>query len=131
MRENNSSLQELNSSRQQIKFIKYWIPLFFYAILIFYISSIPGKDIPALFKFQDVVFHIMEYAVFAFMLSRAFKAYFPQLNFPRRLYWVFLISIVYAASDEWHQSFVPGRCAAITDVISDGIGVLVANFIYR
>jgi len=38
----------------------------------------------------------------------------------------FLISVAYAASDEWHQSFVPGRSACIEDVYLDSSAVLVA-----
>lgn len=35
-----------------------------------------------------------------------------------------LIGVLYAISDEIHQSFIPGRCAQITDIIIDGLGVL-------
>ena len=34
--------------------------------------------------------------------------------------------IVFAASDEWHQTFVPDRGGTITDVLIDSVGVLVA-----
>ena len=35
-----------------------------------------------------------------------------------------LIGALYAASDEWHQAFVPGRGSAVTDVLLDSVGVL-------
>ena len=35
-----------------------------------------------------------------------------------------LIGMLYAASDELHQAFVPGRGPAVTDVLLDGVGVL-------
>lgn len=35
----------------------------------------------------------------------------------------FLLSIAYAASDEWHQSYVPGRSASLADVTWDASGV--------
>ena len=35
-----------------------------------------------------------------------------------------LIGVLYAASDEWHQAFVPGRGPAVTDVLLDSAGVL-------
>ncbi|GGJ76465.1 VanZ family protein [Anoxybacillus voinovskiensis] len=38
--------------------------------------------------------------------------------------WVF--AAVYAATDEWHQSFEPGRTAAVTDVAIDACGALIA-----
>lgn len=36
----------------------------------------------------------------------------------------FLISIAYAASDEWHQGFVPGRSSSLADVAWDTSGIL-------
>lgn len=36
------------------------------------------------------------------------------------------ISVLYAASDEWHQSFVPGRSACVEDVLLDSAAVLGA-----
>ena len=49
-------------------------------------------------------------------------------TFDMRLYkkWIIsmLVGIVYAASDEFHQSFVPGRGPSIVDVGIDSLGVL-------
>jgi VanZ family protein len=42
-----------------------------------------------------------------------------------------LISIAYAASDEFHQSFVPGRTGTPRDLIFDGFGVLLALLLLR
>ncbi len=38
--------------------------------------------------------------------------------------WV--IAVAYGASDEFHQSFVPGRTPAVDDVIADALGAGVA-----
>ena len=35
-----------------------------------------------------------------------------------------LVGVLYAASDEFHQSFVPGRSPSIVDVGIDSLGVL-------
>ncbi|MCC7032400.1 MAG: VanZ family protein [Acidobacteria bacterium] len=32
------------------------------------------------------------------------------------------IAVLYGVSDEWHQSFVPGRMADVRDVIADALG---------
>lgn len=37
-----------------------------------------------------------------------------------------IISVLYAASDEWHQTFVDGRAGHAIDVVVDTIGVLLA-----
>lgn len=39
-----------------------------------------------------------------------------------------LISFLYAVSDEYHQSFVPGRGPAFRDVLIDTIGASFALF---
>lgn len=39
-------------------------------------------------------------------------------------------SLAYAASDEVHQSFVPGRNASITDWAADAVGILITSYIY-
>lgn len=114
-----------------MKFIKYWLPVGIYAIFIFYISSLPGKDLPQLFRYQDVVFHILEYVVFGLLLNRAVKASYTHLTPQARSFLVFLICILYAASDEFHQSFVPNRYPSFSDLLSDGIGIFVANILYR
>lgn len=36
------------------------------------------------------------------------------------------IAVLYACTDEWHQSFVPGRSAAFSDVLVDSSGILIA-----
>ena len=35
------------------------------------------------------------------------------------------IGIIYGVSDEWHQSFVPGRNPSISDLLADAMGVLM------
>jgi VanZ family protein len=42
-----------------------------------------------------------------------------------------LIAIAYAASDEFHQTFVEGRHGAVTDVLIDSAGVLIAVALLR
>lgn len=108
------------------KLIKYWLPVVIYAIIIFLISSIPGKDVPPLFKYQDVIFHFFEYAGLSLLLNRALKG----IRVSRRFFMALILCLLYASSDEWHQSFVPGRTASLYDVGVDGIGVLIASIFY-
>ncbi len=46
-----------------------------------------------------------------------------------KLLWSILLGVSYAASDEFHQSFVPGRGPSIRDVCIDSAGVLTGIFI--
>lgn len=114
-----------------LRFFEYWVPLIIYAGFIFYLSSIPGEYTPKLFPYQDVTFHIIEYAIFAFLVNRAVKEYKPSLPYIRRFCWVFFCSIIYALSDEFHQTFVPNRFPSAYDIIYDSIGILITNTFYR
>lgn len=47
------------------------------------------------------------------------KQFFYKLILP-----AFFLSVVSAAADEFHQSFVPGRCGTPLDVLVDSIGIV-------
>ena len=69
--------------------------------------------------------HLTEYAVLALLLWRALRK--PMKNDPRPWIWrearlALLIVALYAASDEFHQSFVPTRTAQVSDVFIDTAG---------
>jgi len=71
--------------------------------------------------------HLTGYAILGSLLWWALGAHFsrPEEN-RRRFTLAWLIAILYAASDEFHQSFVPGRGAAATDVMIDAAGAALA-----
>jgi VanZ family protein len=69
--------------------------------------------------------HLTEYAILAMLLWRTIHR--PEKNFVRPWRWreagfVLAIVFLYAASDEFHQSFVPGRTALVSDVLIDTAG---------
>ena len=119
-----------NHSSRRPAFIKYWLPVIIYAIIIFSASSIPGRAIPGIFEYQDTIFHFFEYAVLAVLLSRAFKGTVPGVVRGRRFYLVFVFSLLYALSDEAHQFFVPGRTASLYDIAVDALGALAGSALY-
>lgn len=41
-------------------------------------------------------------------------------------FWAWLLATLYAVSDEWHQSWVPGRTGVAKDVLLDSVGAAVA-----
>ena len=64
--------------------------------------------------------HLTEYAILAILLRRAL---YRGTNL-RAKPWVFFMAIwfvcgIFAASDEFHQSFVPSRTASLNDVLVD------------
>jgi VanZ family protein len=74
--------------------------------------------------------HVGEYALLAWLWTRTLSARArARTNAPRRVRSVLLaaaIALLYAASDEWHQSFVPGRTGHAVDVLVDGCGIVLA-----
>lgn len=68
-------------------------------------------------------YHAMEFAVL-FLLVRL---WLRSVGVRRFTLWAFVGSVAYAASDEFHQTFVPGRGGHVTDVLIDSGGVLVAS----
>lgn len=43
----------------------------------------------------------------------------------RQTWWlVWLFCVIYAATDEWHQTLIPGREGRATDVLIDGLGAI-------
>jgi VanZ family protein len=128
-------------------FLKYWLPALIWMALIFSASSdvnsfahssrIIGPLLHWLFPQMpdDTMYfivlvvrkcaHLTEYAVFALLLWRVLRK--PVKNDPRPWIWrearlALLIVALYAASDEFHQSFVPTRTALVSDVFVDTAG---------
>jgi VanZ family protein len=73
--------------------------------------------------------HVTEYAILALLVWRVLRR--PPLNPGEPWRWshaglALLIVILYAASDEFHQWFVPSREASVVDVAIDAIGAVLA-----
>ena len=106
---------------------------FGWAILLFILSSIPylhGPDFGL--PFADKIHHLIAYLIFGLLVSRALynQNRFPKLK-ARYLVFSFLICFLYGISDEFHQSFVPGRVSDIFDLMADGTGVIFSMFIFH
>ncbi len=65
--------------------------------------------------------HALEYTLLGFLLMGTLSG---------KKGTTFLSGILYAASDEFHQLFVPGRSGQITDVLIDSAGVILGILIY-
>lgn len=71
--------------------------------------------------------HATEYAILGMLLCGAIYDRKKQRRMRTILPWI--IGTLYAATDEFHQLFVPGRSGQITDVMLDSTGVLVGVFL--
>jgi VanZ family protein len=74
--------------------------------------------------------HFAEYLVLGGLVANAWRNTLP----PRHLWRVFLLSVVfcviYAATDEIHQMFVPGRAGRLADVAIDSAGAAVGAALF-
>jgi VanZ family protein len=110
--------------------MKIWIRRLWPAVavmsLIFIASGIPASDLPQ-FGFWDMIVkkggHMTGYA----MLSASYLYAINRSRSIRPLPFLasFCLTILYAVSDEWHQSFTPGRSPSLLDVLIDGTGGLI------
>jgi VanZ family protein len=72
--------------------------------------------------------HWGEYFILAILCIRALYIELPGQSQIRRAASAIAITTLYAASDEWHQSFVPSRSASIVDVLIDCVGAMCGAF---
>lgn len=95
------------------------------------ISSLPRVELePSLFhSLLRQTAHFLVFFVLALLLINAFRI--SGFNFNRSTLYTLIIAVIYAALDEYHQSFVPGRTAELKDVLTDSLGIIAGIGIYR
>jgi VanZ family protein len=113
-----------------MRFIIYRLPLLLYMGLIFFASSGPISS-PTVAAVPDYLLHVAAYAV---LYVLAFRAFHDGLSVrpDRGSYWLpAVVAVLYGASDEFHQSFVPGRIASMLDLLSDSAGAVLGMYLVR
>lgn len=71
--------------------------------------------------------HMIEYGILMFLWFRSLWTV-PE-RFQSAVIWSIVLSVLYAASDEWHQTFVPSRSGTWVDVVWDGAGAVLMGFV--
>jgi VanZ family protein len=106
-----------------------WGPVVLYGLLIFHFSS-ESNPLPGLTSLVwDKALHTTEYSGLALLLCRALRG--EGLRWWRSIALAMILASVYAATDEWHQLFVPERSADIADWAADVIGAAAGSSLYR
>lgn len=105
-----------------IKIVLKWIPSILVMGFIFYLSSIPGNVLDDAGLKNETV-HVFGHA---FMFLCLYLSYFFALKSHRIS---FLLVVLFAVSDELHQSFIPLRSASLFDILVDIIGGTTASFL--
>jgi VanZ family protein len=95
--------------------------------LIFYFSSLSGDDTSRIFEAGAIswlggglsyIGHVLLYAVLAALIQFTIWGWGRGPR-ARSVIVVVMISLVYAITDEYHQSFVNGRAATAVDILVD------------
>jgi len=108
------------------KSILRWLPAIAVMVIIFGFSSIPSQEMPS-FGVWDLVVkkgaHLLGYGLLAL-------ANWYGLCFDKHRWWlVLLLTVLYAITDEFHQSFVPGRHPSLVDaLVIDSSGAALMLF---
>jgi len=116
-------------------FLRAWGPSLLMMIAIFCFSSIPSNEMPN-FGLGDFLVkkggHAAGYALLALANLRALpKGRRDGVGWNKKRWWLaWLLAVLYSATDEFHQSFVPGRNAALTDVGIDAFGAAVGLMLW-
>lgn len=74
--------------------------------------------------------HITEYAILLIAIAWPLWISRPRLRGARLALMAIGITVLYAATDEFHQIFVPGRSGEIRDVLIDSIGACIGYLVF-
>jgi VanZ family protein len=99
-----------------------WLPVLVWAGVIFAFSAQPDLSSGLSWDFPlRKLAHMTEYAILGALLLRAVARPWP----------AFALAVLYAATDEFHQTFVAGRHGSPVDVCIDAVGAAVGVLALR
>jgi VanZ family protein len=93
--------------------------------VIFALSAIPSLASPFEPVYDFILRKLAHLAVYSVLTVFLFRA--SRLHVARPTHaWLLalLIAALYASSDEWHQTFVPGREGTVRDILIDSTGIV-------
>ncbi len=93
--------------------------------LIFFLSAqsrLPDLSPSLSDALQDIFGHFFAYGALALLVFWTLEAF----GISRPALWTLVFILLYALSDEYHQSFVPGRHPDVFDIATDLVGAGVA-----
>ncbi len=116
----------MSTGRARVRRWLPWLPAIAVMAVIFVLSSQSGlrvSDDAAVDRPFRISGHLLAFASLAALLLVALShGRRPRL---RDAAIAFGLTVLFAISDEWHQSFVPDRSGRLDDVVTDPIGALV------
>lgn len=132
-----------------IRNFKYWAPVLLWMSFIFWMStgtfsaentsliiepilrflmpSLSPEKVDMIHGVIRKLGHVTEYFILGILLFRAFRGGSRELRIQRWAFSSFVVAVLYAASDEFHQSFISTRTASLFDVGMDTLGGILAQ----
>ncbi len=107
------------------------MPVVLYCSAIFIQSSFPSLKPPGLdFKLSDKLLHLVVYLILFFLFFYSLNNQNKNIKLKEHaLLFSLFFTIIYGASDEIHQYFVPYRDSDFFDWIADAIGAFLGLLI--
>jgi len=95
------------------------------------LPSVLGLEMTNLLEFVlRKTAHMAAFGVLAWLSFRALAGARPSWSKGRLFAASLIFTVLYAASDEWHQTFVPTRSGSVRDVAIDTAGAVLALFTF-
>lgn len=132
-------------------FIKYLLPVIFWMCFIFWMSTgtfssqntfplvetvlrflvrnLSSQEVDLIHGWIRKSAHVAEYFILGLLLFRAFRGGSMGSWNWRWTFFAVMVVVLWAASDEFHQSFVPTRTASVVDVVIDTAGGVLAQLV--
>ena len=93
------------------------------------LTTVQEEKIIEYFSFPIRKFaHLSEYFILSILVSLYIQCY--KINLNKIIIMSFIICVLYACTDEFHQLFINGRSGEMLDVLIDSIGVILWLVIY-
>jgi VanZ family protein len=113
------------------KVVLVYLPLIFYWILLFTLTSLPSQSVPAV-GVNDKVEHMLAYFGLSFLMYLALlfqeKSRLLKSN---ALLFTLLFVFAYGILDEVHQLLIPGRSCEFLDFMADMLGGIVGIIVVK
>jgi len=100
-----------------------WAPVVVWAAVILISTSLPGQAVPPGPPGIDKAVHFGAYAVLGVLGVHAAAG--MRTAPVRTIVMVLLTTAAFAAIDEWHQGFIPGRYPDVADWVADVAGATI------
>lgn len=119
-------------NKRESLFFRYWLPAVLWMVVIFVLSSIPGRSIPRVpVPRIDILAHFVEYSILGALWMRVFAYGKKNRRYLESLGMTVALVFCFAATDELHQVFSPGRSAELMEIFLDVIFSFVGIFLYH